>query len=273
MLFAGLMAYAGATYATFVYYRMTRIARPEGVEKLEWQEDKARVFDEIAEQYDKEIDWDENLMGMKLLRWWLMGKAKGDTLEVSSGTGRNLPYYPRTTLRSLTVTDASVPMLRVAQSKFTSSGAASRYTSTEPNIKDPSTPLPLPVRFARASATNLPAPSASFDTVVQTFGICSHADPVKALEELQRVCKPTGTILLLEHGRSHYKWLDEVLDKSAVSHADKWGCWYNRDIASILEKSGIEVVEMGRWHLGTTWWIVARPGKKSGVPDNETMTC
>jgi methyltransferase OMS1 len=32
-------------------------------------------------------------MGIKLLRRWLVKSAKGRVLEVSAGTGRNLPYY------------------------------------------------------------------------------------------------------------------------------------------------------------------------------------
>ncbi|KXS11976.1 S-adenosyl-L-methionine-dependent methyltransferase [Gonapodya prolifera JEL478] len=238
---------------------MSNAPRPDGVERLDWQENKREVFDTIAARYDKEIDWDEFLMGMKLLRWWLMRKAKGDTLEVSAGTGRNLPFYPRSALRSLTVTDVSIPMLQQAQSKF--SPLQATFHSSEPNTTDPKQPHPLPTRFVPASAASLPAPSASFDTVVQSFGLCSQADPVRALQEIQRVCKPDGTILLLEHGRSHYAWLDDLLDRTAMSHADKWGCWYNRDVADILNRSGLEVIEMGRWHFGTTWWVVAKPGK------------
>ena len=32
----------------------------------------------------------------------------------------------------------------------------------------------------------------SFDTVVDTFGLCSFDDPVAVLKEMQRVCKPDG---------------------------------------------------------------------------------
>ena len=41
-------------------------------------------------------------------------------------------------------------------------------------------------------------PDQCFDTVVDTFGLCSYDDPVAVLKEMQRVCKPDGKILLLE---------------------------------------------------------------------------
>ena len=37
----------------------------------------------------------------------------------------------------------------------------------------------------------------SFDTVVDTFGLCSFDDPVKVLVEMQRVCRKDGGVILL----------------------------------------------------------------------------
>ncbi len=41
----------------------------------------------------------------------------------------------------------------------------------------------------------------AFDTVVDTFGLCSYDDPVSVLKEMARCCKKDGKILLIEHGR------------------------------------------------------------------------
>ena len=121
----------------------------------------------------------------------------------------------------------------------------------------------------------------TYDTIIQTFGLCSTPNPVSLLNNLGRLCKQTsmtsnlqsfgdesdekdnapagGQILLLEHGRSHYNWMNTLLDASAQQHADKYGCWYNRDIGKIVENSELEVVSIRRFHLGTTWEVVLRP--------------
>lgn len=73
---------------------------------------------------------------------------------------------------------------------------------------------------------------------------------------MSRVCKPGGKILLLEHGRSHYNWLSRILDQNAVKHAKKWGCWWNRDILSILRAAGLEIETHKSFHFGTTHYVI-----------------
>jgi len=46
------------------------------------------------------------------------------------------------------------------------------------------------------------APSDYYDSVVDTFGLCSYGDPTTVLEEVTRVVKPGEVVLLLEHGRT-----------------------------------------------------------------------
>ncbi len=60
---------------------------------------------------------------------------------------------------------------------------------------------PFPITRRIVSVDALPYPSESFDTVADTFGLCSWDDPVRGLKECFRVLKPGGTMLLLEHGR------------------------------------------------------------------------
>ncbi|MCJ1231195.1 hypothetical protein MMC12_007872, partial [Toensbergia leucococca] len=78
------------------------------------------------------------------------------------------------------------------------------------------------------------------------MGLCSTPHPSHLLAHLGTLASPTnGRILLLEHGRSHYEWLNRILDASAPAHADRHGCWWNRDVGRIVEESGLEVV--GLW--------------------------
>lgn len=106
-------------------------------------------------------------------------------------------------------------------------------------------------------------PTGSYDTVVDTFGLCSYDDPVEALREMTRVCKPDGRILLIEHGKGTSEWINNLLNSNAENHAHNWGCIYNRDIESIVRSSGLEIVDMSRWHFGTTYVIEAKPKSSS----------
>lgn len=211
---------------------------------------RTATFEKIAYAYDDEIAKDEIVMGINLLRRALLYfHAKGQVLEVGAGTGRNLGYYPgEKTVQKVFITDLSEKMLLKAREK----------------IKE----MPLKERsryeVATADATDLRSyPDNSFDTVVDSFGLCSFDDPIAVLRELQRVCKPDGKILLLEHGRSHkYEGLTNYLDKHAERHAKNWGCCWNRNIIKIVSDSGLVLDKLDTWHFGTTYYAVCRPGKK-----------
>lgn len=83
--------------------------------------------------------------------------------------------------------------------------------------------LKVPCVCEQADAQTLPYPNDSFDTVVDTFGLCSADDPVAMLSEAARVCRPGGSVLLLEHGKSIYPMVSWYLDWRAPLHAKRWG--------------------------------------------------
>ena len=127
-------------------------------------------------------------MGVQLLRRALLYfHSNGSVLEVAGGTGRNLEYYP-SNVENIVITDISDQMLLEGRKKVR-------------NMKDEDEKKKF--KFFVADAQNMKYyGDDSFDTIVDTFGLCSFDDPVAVLKELQRICKPNGKILLLEHGRS-----------------------------------------------------------------------
>ena len=253
------------------------------------------------------------LMGRK--RRGLIAQAKGEVLEVSVGTGRNMQYYDLHSwgragekeyregkVTSLTFNDKAGVMVDAAKKKFLELEGG----------KIPAQRFKGRVEFVVGDASvtgTVEQPRGGFDTIVQTMGLCSTSDPVGLLRRLGELCKkPTskgmaqtgkekvaqdrgvggkhwkeavksmdegedydgGRILLLEHGRGYYDWLNNMLDGLAFSHADHYGCWWNRDIGAIVEKSGLEVEYMKRYHWGTTWELVLRPKmevEEATVPD------
>ena len=98
----------------------------------------------------------------------------------------------------------------------------------------------------------------SFDTVVDTFGLCSYENPEESLGHIVKMCKPEGTVLLLEHGLGTWEFMNNILNKNAEKHAKKWGCIYNRDIPKIVASAGLTVVETRQRHFGTTQLYICK---------------
>ncbi|KAI8337546.1 hypothetical protein BC941DRAFT_425577 [Chlamydoabsidia padenii] len=174
--------------------------------------DTRTIWGQVADRYDDEIGWDEKVMGIGLLRRWLVGQAKGDVLEVSTGTGRNFDYYKPNQVASLTLTDDHPAMLKAAETKFTQQHQAKFHNTFK-------------AAFNPANVESLDKQQQQrFDTVVDTFGLCSCGDPAAALVSMADACKSEESrILLLEHGRSHYDWLNRLLDTNVDQHVKKMG--------------------------------------------------
>lgn len=60
----------------------------------------------------------------------------------------------------------------------------------------------LEIKFEQADVMNLPYADNQFDVVSISFGIRNVADPVKALQEMARVTKPGGAVMVLEFGQA-----------------------------------------------------------------------
>ncbi|KAK4158380.1 hypothetical protein C8A00DRAFT_10836 [Chaetomidium leptoderma] len=106
-----------------------------------------------------------------------------------------------------------------------------------------------------------------YDTIIQTFGLCSVSDPARLLANMAAKVQPdTGRIILLEHGRGSSDWVNKKLDRSAPKHYEKYGCWWNRDIEALVREAartvpGLEVIELERplwFQSGTTLLIELR---------------
>jgi ubiquinone/menaquinone biosynthesis C-methylase UbiE len=199
---------------------------------------------EISAKYDRFARWYDwlegilNLLGLSRLRRVLLRRASGKVLEVAVGTGKNLIYYPRD--RRIIALDLSREMLKVARNR------AAR--------------LSMPVSFLVADAETLPFPDNSFDTVVSSLSTCTFPNPVAALEEMARVCRPEGKVLLLEHGRSDRERLALWQDRHADQFAKPLGCHWNREPLKLTKDAGLKLVRSRRSFFGIFHRIEAEPG-------------
>jgi ubiquinone/menaquinone biosynthesis C-methylase UbiE len=98
-------------------------------------------------------------------------RAAGVVLEIASGTGLNFAYYAAGT----TVIASEVE--RAEKSSAT-------------------------VLLVVADAQALPLRAGVFDSAVVGLALCTIPSPTRALDELQRVLRDDGTLLMLEHVRS-----------------------------------------------------------------------
>lgn len=208
------------------------------------------TFDGLAKKWDETVRFDEFISGIGRSRRRLVQRARGDVLEVALGSGRNFSYYNSSKVKSVVGVDFSRAMLEVADEK-----------------RDQLAPIPL--RLKLATSRSLDFPDCSFDTVVDTFGICSFEEPVEALRELRRVIKDDGQILLLEHGASDWEWVQGFLNRTSQRHVEKYGCYPNRDIAGLVRQAGLHLAVCERSHFGTTYFLVCKRNPPTELEQHE----
>lgn len=156
-------------------------------------------------------------------------KAAGSVLEIGIGSGLNLPFYTLEVSR-LRGVDPSDKLLSMASRKVVG--------------------LPFPVDLACELAEELSAESASFDTVLTTWTLCSIAEPLKALREMKRVLKPDGRLLFVEHGHapdpSVQKWQSRI---NPIWKRFTGGCHVNRKIDDLIREAGFNLANLETGYL------------------------
>jgi methyltransferase OMS1 len=185
--------------------------------------------------------WIAQPSDLKLMRENLLQNAYGRVCELGAGHGTNIGMYPYP-VYEIVMADTNKDQLNQLRYRI-------------PNTAYPK----YEVRLVDSEQLTC-FKDAEFDCVVDMFGLCHLRDPVMALRQMQRIVKPTGTILLLEHGRSKYPWVNWFLDYYADSpKINAHGCHWNMPIADLLKESNLQVKEKINMHYGTTYYVVAFP--------------
>lgn len=251
LILGGGTIYLGTLFSTLRYFNNMK-PKVENNIIDPTKEERLNVVNQIATVYDKEVakNTTEWLIGIQKQRKKILANAKGRTLEIAGGTGKNLQYYTEN-CDELVFVDSSEMMLQMAVWKY-------RKLNQDAKIQMKSN---TKINFQLMDAEKLTFPDRSFDTIVDTYGVCSFNDPVQAVKEMGRVCKTDGKILLLEHGRSNsFSWLNKyLLDKYQLEHTWKYGCTWNRDITKIVTDAGLNIETEKRVHFGTNVFIIATP--------------
>lgn len=178
-----------------------------------------RRYDRASRVYDI-LEQPMEAMSLKKWRVEATQDLKGKVLEVGVGTGKNIPYYPDGI--DITAIDFSEKMLAKAREKAKM--------------------LNKQVELIQMDAQNMDFEDNTFDMVFTTCVFCSVPDPVKGLQEIRRVCKPNGKIIMIEHVRSERKVLGLIMDVFNPLTVNLWGANINRRTVENVQKAGFTKV-------------------------------
>jgi phosphatidylethanolamine/phosphatidyl-N-methylethanolamine N-methyltransferase len=195
---------------------------------------KPPVYDRLAGFYDQAL---APLERRFLARWRAKALAalpeNSRILEIGAGTGLNFPFYPRGA--SGAASELSGEMLKIARSKSRPAG----------------------VHLLQSCAEQLPFAARSFDAAFATLVFCSVASPPDAFQELRRVVRPGGLVILLEHVRPNglLGYFFDALSLLTVAILDDH---FNRQTAREAERAGLKLLSVERRVLGIVNIITCR---------------
>jgi len=179
------------------------------------------------------------------VRQELFAGLKGDLLDAGVGTGRNFPYYPDNA--KVTGIDLSPAMLDRARLRRDTLGTS--------------------VDLMEMNVTEMDFADDSFDAIVSPFMFCvlDAEHQLLALEELRRVCRPSGVIHILEYAVSEKPLQRFIMKLWAPWVSYAYGAKFDRNTEQYLKAAGLELVEMKFLHKDIIKFLLVRP-KVSGHP-------
>lgn len=132
--------------------------------------------------------------------------------DIGTGTGGMLPYLADISAKILAV-DLSQGMLRKARAKARSLGIEQ-------------------VEFIQGDLAELPLEDNSVDAAFAALVLHHVARPVSALQEMRRIIRPGGSLVLIDLVSHGHEWLRE-------EQADVWLGFSRDEIISLLERAGL----------------------------------
>ena len=206
----------------------------ESPENLPLEEKSVRrAYRAYAPVYDLLFDW--VFRPGRRLAVESLGIRPGDrVLEVGIGTGLNLSYYPRHC--QLVGVDISEEMLNRARDRIRRLGLSS-------------------ARARVMDATRLEFPDGSFDRAVATYAVSAVPEPLRVLQEMARVVRPGGVLVILNHFRSEGPVAGALEDLVApiCSHL---GWKSNLALNPLLESASLVPDSVDRVNLFGGWRLV-----------------
>lgn len=192
-----------------------------------------RVYAVLARVYDDFFDWALGPGRRRAVESLAIGP--GDrVLEVGVGTGLSLPLYPEHC--RVTGIDISEAMLDRAIARVQAIGRRG-------------------VSLRRMDARELAFPDASFDHVLAPYVISVVPEPERVLAEMRRVCRPGGTVLVVNHFHSEgvvLRFFERIL-----TPVSQWvGFRMDLPLDVVRGFPGFELVRVERVNLFGMWRLL-----------------
>jgi len=106
------------------------------------------------------------------------------------------------------------------------------------------------ISFVEATAESIDLESATFDSVVIGFSLCTIPDPMQALAEAHRLLKPGGSLFFMEHGLAPepkiQKWQHRM---TPLWNKIAGGCNLNRNIEELILSGGFEFKDLKKKYI------------------------
>jgi phosphatidylethanolamine/phosphatidyl-N-methylethanolamine N-methyltransferase len=192
-----------------------------------------RVYEKLASVYD--LIFGPTLHPGRLVARDRMDIQAGDRiLEVGVGTGINTSLYPRNC--HITGIDLSTSMLEKARDRVRREGLRN-------------------VRLMEMDAANLTFADDSFDIVYAPYLVSVVPDPVRVVQEMRRVCRPGGRIIILNHFRSANLILSRV-ERAISPFTVHVGFKSDLDLPGFLAQADLQPVSIEKVNVPKIWSLV-----------------
>lgn len=193
----------------------------------------ARVYSVLARVYDDFFDWALG-PGRRRAIGRLHVREGDHVLEVGVGTGLSLPEFPQSC--RITGIDISEPMLERARQRVERIGRQG-------------------VELRLMDARELHLADASFDHVLAPYVMSVVPEPERVMAEISRVCKPGGTVIVVNQFGSRFAPL--ALLERWLTPISQWiGFRLDLPLATVTEAAGLELVSVERVNLLGGWRLV-----------------
>jgi phosphatidylethanolamine/phosphatidyl-N-methylethanolamine N-methyltransferase len=193
----------------------------------------AKVYEKLASVYD--LVFGPTLHPGRIEAIRKMKIRPGDSvLEVGVGTGINLSMYPSSC--AITGIDLSKPMLDKAHDRILNKGLRN-------------------CRVMEMDAAQMAFPDESFDIVYAPYLISVVPDPVKVAQEMRRVCRRGGRIVILNHFKSRNPIMSRI--ETAISPMTVHiGFKADLDLNAFLTQADLTPVSTEKVNIPKMWTLV-----------------